>query len=212
MTESTTTENCQNKRPRKVIISAHGDTNWQSHHLEHRLRSRDTENDNIHNNNDKDSNNNNDELEIEYYGHMDNFGGVYAVMQAYFSGKLTVGPSKGKVQVEITYGEETDMKGAKEVARKVQPNDVVIVVDVTGAITNKNFVIEKCFQKRMKKFITKILREATSIKDWGKSGIISTLTSISSFGQRSDYDNNDKSDYNLQILLIVFFFRIRFHL
>ena len=55
------------------------------------------------------------EEEVEYYGHMDNFGGVYAVMKAYFSGKL---PQKG-VRIEVTYGEETDMEGAKEVARTI---------------------------------------------------------------------------------------------
>lgn len=40
---------------------------------------------------------------------MDNFAGVYAVMSAYFSGQLP----QHHVRIEITYGEECDMKNSE---------------------------------------------------------------------------------------------------
>eukprot|EP01102_Stenamoeba_stenopodia_P003201 TRINITY_DN1312_c1_g1_i1.p1 TRINITY_DN1312_c1_g1~~TRINITY_DN1312_c1_g1_i1.p1 ORF type:complete len:235 (+),score=49.56 TRINITY_DN1312_c1_g1_i1:103-807(+) len=126
--------------PSCILISAHGDTNWRQHRLQRQMGLREGET----------------EEEVEYYGHMDNFGGVYAVMKAYFSGKL---PLKG-VRIEVTYGEETDMEGAKEVAKTINVSDIVIVVDVTGTKTTKNLVIEKCRNKRLRKFVKRVLEEA----------------------------------------------------
>lgn len=124
----------------KVIISAHGDTNWTTHHLATNLGVRIP-----------------DGLEEdEYYGHMDNFGGVYATMMAYFSGRLP----QDKVRIEITYGEETGMDGAKEVANTIESTDVVIVVDVTGTETTKNVVVEKCYHPRLRKLVTNCLQES----------------------------------------------------
>ncbi len=64
-----------------------------------------------------------------YFGHVDNFAGVYAMMTAHFSGRL---PPK-RVQCQITYGEESqDFAGAEEVMEKLRPHDFVVVIDVTG--------------------------------------------------------------------------------
>lgn len=73
-----------------------------------------------------------------YFGHMDNFAGVYAMMSAFFSGKL---PRK-RVQCKITYGEETeyddeDFAGAREVMERLNPQDFVVVIDVTGESPRK---------------------------------------------------------------------------
>src|SRR5665647_922981 len=84
-----------------------------------------------------------------YFGHMDNFIGVYAVMQAYFSGKINY----DNVRIELTYGEEDGMEGAHKVLKSLHKNDVVIVVDVTGIPTKKDITIEKCSDKWMKNFI-----------------------------------------------------------
>jgi hypothetical protein len=121
----------------KVVISAHGDTNWQTHNLSRRMGLRDGET----------------EAEIEYYGHMDNFGGVFATLQAYFSGEM----SQDRVRIEVTYGEETNMEVARNVARTLTSTDVVIVVDVTGTPTTSHIVIEKCWNNGLKKFVKQVL-------------------------------------------------------
>jgi len=88
-----------------------------------------------------------------YKGYLDNYIGVYAVMKAYFSGSI----SFEYVRLELTYGEEVNMEGAKQVAKEVTSNDLVIVVDVTATKTNKDFVIEKCKSKKVNKFLEDIL-------------------------------------------------------
>lgn len=69
-----------------------------------------------------------------FYGHMDNASGVHALMKAYFSG----GFPPDRVQSKITYGEEKAMNGvyfagAREVMQFLKPDDLVVVIDVTGA-------------------------------------------------------------------------------
>jgi len=98
-----------------LVISAHADTNFSSHRLK-KLPGGIVE------------------------GHLDNFSGVHAVMKAYFSGKM----SGNNVRIELTYGEEKGLLGAKEVAKTLRPHDIVLVVDVTGTPTEKDFVVEKC--------------------------------------------------------------------
>src|SRR4030042_5225640 len=95
------------------VISCHADTGFQTH----RLRRTDG----------------------VFHGHLDNFIGVYAVMNAYFSGRLDL----PNVRVELTYGEETDMEGAYEVLDTLSPNDTVVVVEGTGANTQGGFRSEK---------------------------------------------------------------------
>jgi hypothetical protein len=85
-----------------------------------------------------------------YFGHMDNFMGVHCLMKAFFSGKL---PREG-VRVEITYGEEddsydnegkrVDFAGARNVMKTLSTEDLVVVIDVTGTASSKDFLIEKC--------------------------------------------------------------------
>ncbi|MGC8832841.1 MAG: hypothetical protein ACP5R4_02210, partial [Armatimonadota bacterium] len=87
------------------------------------------------------------------YGHLDNFSGVYAVMKAYFSGRL----NQDYLRIELTYGEEVDMAGAKQVLETLAPEDVVAVVDVTGTSTDKDFVIEKCRRDALREFLGKAL-------------------------------------------------------
>jgi len=79
-------------------------------------------------------------IDNTFTGMMDNYSGVYAVMRAFFSGRIT----QDYVRIELTYGEEDDFEGAYEVLETLRDQDVVIVVDVTGTPTQKDFVIEKC--------------------------------------------------------------------
>jgi len=106
-----------------LVISCHADTGFPSHRLE---RSGDL-----------------------FRGHLDNFAGVYVVMRAYFSGEL---PPDG-VRIELTEGEETDMAGARRVAETLDPGDLVVVVDVTGAPTEAHFTIEKCREPALQSFL-----------------------------------------------------------
>jgi hypothetical protein len=82
-------------------------------------------------------------------GHLDNFAGVQAVMTAYFSGRL----AGGHVRVALTYGEEVDFAGAYDVLETLDPADVVLVVDVTGAETEADFTIEKCRHPGLRHFV-----------------------------------------------------------
>ena len=114
--------------PDALVISCHADTGFRNH----RLRI-----DQVGN----------------YYGHLDNFVGVHAVMNAYFSGRLDY----PNVRIELTYGEETDMEGACEVMTSLSPNDTVIVVDVTAAQTAADITIEKCADPGLQTFVTRAL-------------------------------------------------------
>ena len=87
-------------------------------------------------------------------GHLDNFAGVYAVMTAFFSGKM----DSDRVRIELTYGEETDMEGAHEVIESLSPDDVVVVVDVTGTVTDQDITIEKCDSQAMRDFVRATLK------------------------------------------------------
>lgn len=117
------------KKKPQLVISCHADTGFKSHRLQI--------------NGDGD-----------YYGHMDNFIGVHAVMKSYFSGKLDY----EDVRIELTYGEETGMDGAYAVLRTLSKNDMAIAVDVTGTPTEKDIVIEKCSDPEMKKFMAEALK------------------------------------------------------
>lgn len=86
-------------------------------------------------------------------GHLDNFAGVHAVMLAYFSGGF---PAEG-VRVELTYGEETGFDGAYQVRQTLRGWDAVVVVDVTGTPADKDFVVEKCANRRMREFVERAL-------------------------------------------------------
>jgi len=86
-------------------------------------------------------------------GHLDNFVGVHAVMNAYFSGRM----HQDYFRIELTYGEEDDFEGALEVRETLSRSDAVIVVDVTGTPTDKDFVIEKCRDSAMRKFLSSAL-------------------------------------------------------
>ncbi|MEW5826431.1 MAG: hypothetical protein AB1778_06315 [Candidatus Bipolaricaulota bacterium] len=110
------------------VISCHADTGFRSHRL-HR------------------------EPGGVLRGHLDNFAGVCAVMKAYFSGEMDV----DGVRIELTYGEETDMAGAREVLETLSAHDMVVVVDVTAAPTETDFTIEKCSSEPMKSLVRRAL-------------------------------------------------------
>ncbi len=114
--------------PNTLVFSCHADTGFRNH----RLRI------------DRDG---------DYYGYLDNFVGVHAVMNAYFSGWFDY-PC---VRIELTYGEETDMEGAYEVMKSLAPGDTVIVVDVTAAETTADITIEKCVDPELRAFVTRAL-------------------------------------------------------
>jgi hypothetical protein len=107
----------------QLVISCHADTGFPSHRLKR--------------------------LNGSCVGHLDNFVGVHAVMNAYFSGRMD---SPG-LRIELTYGEETDMAGAYEVLETLSADDVVVVVDVTGTLTDRDLVIEKCASPEMQSFV-----------------------------------------------------------
>ena len=86
-------------------------------------------------------------------GHLDNFAGCYAVMKAYFSGRMDF----DRIRIELTWGEEIGLLGAKELVGSLHPKDLVVVVDVTGTPTNKDFVIEKCADPKVRGFLKKAL-------------------------------------------------------
>ena len=109
-----------------LVISAHADTNFSSHRLK-KLPGGLVE------------------------GHLDNFSGVHAVMKAYFSGKM----NQDNVRIELTYGEEKGLLGAQEVAKTLKPADTVLVVDVTGTPTQKDFVVEKCRDPQLQALLKK---------------------------------------------------------
>lgn len=115
------------KQP-QFVISCHADTGFRSHRLQR--------------------------IQNICVGHMDNFVGVHAVMNAYFSGKMDL----PHIRIELTYGEETDMAGAQEVLRTLSADDVVVVVDVTGAPTKCDITIEKCATPEMQSFVKKALK------------------------------------------------------
>ena len=106
-----------------LVFSCHADTGFDHHSLSH--------------------------ADDNYLGHLDNFVGVYATMKAYFSGKI----NNTHTRIELTYGEETDMEGAREVIETLNENDVVIVVDVTATTTDKDLVIEKCKNNKLAQFM-----------------------------------------------------------
>lgn len=111
-----------------LVISCHADTGFKSHRLKL-------------------------DATGDYCGHLDNFVGVYAVMSAYFSGRLDY----PDVRIELTYGEESGMAGAYEVLDSLHRNDTVIVVDVTGTRTQADIVIEKCADPGMTAFVQRAL-------------------------------------------------------
>ncbi|MFA6294545.1 MAG: hypothetical protein WC637_22325 [Victivallales bacterium] len=112
----------------QFVISCHADTGFRSHRLKR--------------------------VEDTCVGHMDNFVGVHAVMNAYFSGKMDL----PDIRIELTYGEETDMAGAYGVLKTLSADDVVVVVDVTGTITDRDMVIEKCASPVMQVFVKRALK------------------------------------------------------
>jgi hypothetical protein len=111
-----------------LVISCHADTGFKSHRLK-RLPGGDVE------------------------GHLDNFAGCHAVMQAYFSGRM----DHDRVRIELTWGEEIGLLGAKELVSSLDPKDLVVVVDVTGTPTEKDFVIEKCADRKARSFLDRAL-------------------------------------------------------
>lgn len=88
-----------------------------------------------------------------YVGYLDNYAGVYTAVKAFFSGEINF----DYVRIELTPDEEIDMRGARQVAKEVKKNDLVIVIDVTGTPTDKDFVIEKCQSHIVRKFLVKVL-------------------------------------------------------
>lgn len=115
------------QRQPQLVISCHADTGFRAHRL---IRTNDG-----------------------FQGHLDNFAGVYAVMSAYFSGRMPC----DSVRIELTHGEETGMEGAYQVRSTLSPDDVVVVVDVTGTETERDITIEKCRSPRMRRFVSEAL-------------------------------------------------------
>jgi hypothetical protein len=110
------------------VISCHADTCFREHRLERRA-------------------------DGTVFGQLDNFAGVQAVMLAFFSGRL---PAEG-TRIELTHGEEKGCLGAYEVMKTLDEEDVVLVVDVTGTPTDKDFVIEKCSHPELREQIRRAL-------------------------------------------------------
>lgn len=112
-----------------LLISAHADTNFRSHSLERRG-------------------------DGSVCGYLDNFVGVHATMLAYFSGRIRAPHTR----IELTYGEELGLLGAREVVKTLHTDDVVLVVDVTGVTEPVDFTIEKCSNPAMRAFLESTFR------------------------------------------------------
>jgi len=112
-----------------LVISCHADTGFLSHRLSRRKGGL-------------------------VFGNLDNFAEVHAVMKAYFSGRM----DREFLRIELTEGEETDYAGANRVLKTLSPEDMVVVVDVTGIETSKYFTIEKCRDKSLRRFLDLALR------------------------------------------------------
>jgi hypothetical protein len=68
-----------------------------------------------------------------FWGHVDNFAGVYAMLSSYFGGSC----HQERIQYQITYGEEktingVEYAGARDVILTLGSDDMVVVIDVTG--------------------------------------------------------------------------------
>jgi len=113
----------------QLVISCHADTGFRSHRLR---RTHDG----------------------DVCGHLDNYAGVFAVMLAYFSGRVDC----DGVRIELTHGEEANMAGARRVLRTLSPEDTVVVVDVTGVRTSADITVEKCNDPGMQAFVRRSLR------------------------------------------------------
>jgi hypothetical protein len=109
----------------QFVISCHADTGFRSHRCARERGGR------------------------VFHGHLDNFAGVRAVLDAYFSGRMD---AEG-VRIELTHGEETDFAGALAVRRTLSPDDTVVVVDVTGARTRADITVEKCGDPETRRFV-----------------------------------------------------------
>lgn len=140
-----------------IFISAHSDTNFKHVVLK---------SDNTH-----------------YTGHLDNFVGVYSVLKSYFSGEINF----PYVRVELTYGEETDFAGALEVAEDIEETDLVIVVDVTGTPTEKEFVIEKAANPIVREFLNDVLKKFSYDIYEGCPDPISNLDEVEIYKAKSPY-------------------------
>jgi hypothetical protein len=114
------------------------------------------------------------------HGHLDNFAGVHAVMQAYFSGRI----KKTHVRIELTYGEEEGCYGAYELVESLAPEDVVIVVDVTGTPTNEDIVIEKCRDPELRRFMEYALDELSFDLYEGCPDPISNLDEVDVYDEK----------------------------
>lgn len=109
-----------------LIFSAHGDTNFSFHTLQ------------LLDNGQR------------MLGHLDNFAGVHCLLASYFAGAFA---HCNYCRIEITYGEEKNFAGAKQVAKTVKATDWVIVIDVTATETTKHVVIEKCKNHNLYAFL-----------------------------------------------------------
>lgn len=102
---------CERSDGPLIVFSAHGDTCYGISNCSHVPRSRGG----------------------LLFGHVDNAGGVFALMKAFFSGNLPA----DRVQCKVTYGEERAVNGvyyagARDVMVTLSPADFVAVIDVTG--------------------------------------------------------------------------------
>lgn len=111
-----------------IAFSCHADTNFSSHSLIKKDQG--------------------------YLGYLDNFAGVFATMRAYFSGQFL----GEHARIVLTDHEETTFGGALELRDQLSPEDVVVVVDVTGIIGDWDFTIEKCANPWSRNFIEKALK------------------------------------------------------
>ncbi|MBS1516482.1 MAG: hypothetical protein JSS91_00160 [Bacteroidetes bacterium] len=140
-----------------IIISAHADTNYKRVHL--RID------------------------DDEYVGFLDNYAGVYTAMKTFFSGEV----NSENVRIELTPDEEIDMRGAKEVAKEVRRDDLVVVIDVTGTETEKDFIIEKCKSAKVRNFVNSTLKEFSYDIYEGCPDPVSDMDEIEVYKLKTDY-------------------------
>lgn len=99
------------ERPSRLVFSAHGDTCFEESFC-HPIET---------------------PHGVIYWGHMDNYAGVYSMLSSYFGGSR----HQQRIQYNITYGEEMltngiEYAGARDVIKTLMTDDMVIAIDVTG--------------------------------------------------------------------------------
>ncbi len=141
-----------------LVFSAHADTGFDFHFLSRRK-------------------------DHTLFGHLDNFIGVHAVMQAFFSGRI----ANDYTRIVLTKDEEIDMAGARELVETLSENDLVIAIDVTGAEVESDIVFEKCAHPALQAFLRDTMQGLSFEIDPGCHDPIASEDEVDIYSQKCPF-------------------------